>query len=75
MTLIWAIAFLGLLLVEFLTVGLVSIWFALGALGGCVTSLITDKIWIQIVVAIVVTIVSLVLTKNNTFYAKSSEGS
>ena len=43
MSLIWVIAFLGLLLVEFLTVGLVSIWFAVGALGALITSFITES--------------------------------
>ena len=54
MTLIWVIAFLGLLLVEFLTVGLVSIWFAVGALAALITSFITESILIQTVVFIVV---------------------
>lgn len=63
MTLIWLIAFLVLLFVEFLTVGLVSIWFAVGAIGALITSFITDSILIQFVVFILVSIIALIVTK------------
>ena len=63
MTMIWLIAFLGLLLVEFLTVGLVSIWFAIGAFAALVTTFITDSVMIQSVVFIVVSVVALLLTR------------
>lgn len=63
MTLIWVIAFLGLLLVEFLTVGLVSIWFAVGALGALITSFITESVLIQTVVFIVVSLITLFATQ------------
>lgn len=63
MTMIWLIAFLGLLLVEFLTVGLVSIWFAVGALAALITTFITDSIAIQTVVFIVVSIIALIGTR------------
>ena len=63
MTIIWLIAFLGLLLVEFLTVGLISIWFAVGALAALITAFITDSIIIQSIVFVVVSIVVLLVTK------------
>lgn len=63
MTTIWLIAFLGLLLVEFLTVGLVSIWFALGALAALITTFITDSVVIQVFVFVVVSIISLLVTR------------
>lgn len=63
MTIIWLIAFLGLLLLEFITVGLVSIWFAVGALAAMVTSLFVESTLIQFIVFIVVSIIALVLTK------------
>ena len=63
MTMIWLIAFLGLLLLEFLTVGLVSIWFAVGALAALITTFITKSIAIQTIVFIVVSIVALVFTR------------
>lgn len=63
MSLIWVIAFLGLLLVEFLTVGLVSIWFAVGALGALITSFITESVLIQTIVFVIVSIITLIVTK------------
>ena len=63
MTLIWVIAFVGLLLVEFLTVGLVSIWFAVGALAALITSFITESVLIQTIVFVLVSIVTLVVTQ------------
>lgn len=63
MSLIWVIAFLGLLLVEFLTVGLVSIWFAVGALGALITSFITESVLIQTIVFVIVSVITLIVTK------------
>lgn len=63
MALVWMIAFLGLLLVEFLTVGLVCIWFALGALGALITSFITESILVQMIVCVLVSIISLIAAK------------
>ena len=63
MSLVWVIAFLGLLLVEFLTVGLVCIWFALGALAALVASFITESVLVQTVVFVVVSIISLIISK------------
>lgn len=63
MTLIWLIAFLGLLMLEFITVGLVSIWFAVGALTAMILSLFIDSVLIQFIVFIIVSIIALVLTK------------
>ena len=63
MSLVWVIAFLGLLLVEFLTVGLVCIWFALGALGALITSFITESVLVQTIVFVIVSIIALLLSK------------
>ena len=63
MTIIWLIAFLGLLLVEFLTVGLISIWFAVGAFAALVTAFLTDSVVIQSIVFVVVSLVTLIVTK------------
>lgn len=59
----WLIIFLTLLFIELLTVNLVSIWFAVGALAAFITTYFTDNITIQIIVFIVVSIVTLVITK------------
>lgn len=63
MSIFWLVLAVVLGVIEAITPQLVSIWFALGAVGGCVTSLITDKIWIQIVVAVAITVVALILTR------------
>ena len=48
---------------EGLTVQLVSVWFAIGGLAACITSLFTDSIPIQAVVFVVVTAIALVVTR------------
>lgn len=63
MTVIWLIAFLGLLLVEFITVGLVSIWFAVGALFALIVSFFTDSILFQATTFVVVSVIALIVTK------------
>lgn len=60
---IWLIAFLGLLLVEFLTVGLVSIWFAFGALAALITTFITESVLVQVLVFVVISIIALLVTR------------
>lgn len=62
-TLNWFLLFVILLLVEIITVNLVSIWFSIGTLFSCVVSLFIDNLYIQILIFIIVSIVSLLLTK------------
>ena len=59
----WFITFILLLLIEIATVSLVSIWFVIGALAALITSIFTDSLWIQIIVFIIVSIISLLLTR------------
>ena len=54
-SLCWLIALIVFLIVEALTVGLVSIWFAAGSLVALLVSLAVDNIWIQFAVFFVVT--------------------
>ena len=63
MTLFWLISMIALFVVEAATVNLMTIWFAFGALGALVTSLLGGKLWLQIVVFIAVTILTLVPTR------------
>lgn len=63
MSICWLIIAVVMGAVEASTAQLVSIWFALGAVGGCITSLFTDNIWIQISVAVVVCVLTLLLTR------------
>ena len=61
--LIWFVVFIVMLVIEILTVNLVSIWFAIGALSAMLTAYFTESILIQIVVFILVSIISLLITK------------
>lgn len=63
MSIFWLILAVVMFVLEATTAQLVSIWFALGAVGGCITSLFTDVIWIQIVVAVLVTLITLIVTR------------
>ena len=59
----WFCAFICLVFIEIITVNLVTIWFALGAVAAIITTFFTDSIVIQTVVFIVVSIISLLATK------------
>ena len=63
MNFVWFCAMVALLIVEALVPGLVSIWFALGALAALISSMLDAPIWLQIVWFFLVSIVSLVLTR------------
>ena len=63
MSIFWLVLAIIMGAIEACTAQLVSIWFAVGAVGGCITSLITDKLWIQITVAVVLTLVTLIVTR------------
>ena len=59
----WFILFLIFLFIELITVNLVTIWFAIGAIAAVITTLFTDSIVIQSIVFVVVSVVSLLITK------------
>ena len=63
MTIAWLIVFLVLLAIELATVNLVTIWFAVGALVSLFVSYFVDNVIIQTAVFIVVSLISLLLTK------------
>ena len=63
MTIVWFIAFIVLLVLEIGTVNLVSIWFAIGTIASMITSFFIDSILIQLIVFIVVSLISLLITK------------
>lgn len=63
MSLIWFVTFLIFLIIEIVTINLVTIWFAIGAIGAMITAVITDSIIIQVVVFLIVSFISLLLTK------------
>ena len=63
MGLTWMIIFLVLLFIELVTVNLVSIWFAIGAFAAFITTYFTDMLTIQIITFIVVSSITLILTR------------
>ena len=63
MSIFWLILAVVMGVIEASTAQLVSIWFSVGALGGCITSLFTDKIWIQVIVAVAVCAITLIATR------------
>ena len=63
MTVFWLIAMVALFIVEAATVNLVTLWFAFGALGALITSLLGGQLWLQIVVFIAATIITLIPTR------------
>ncbi len=68
MSFCWMLIFIVLILIELFTINLVSIWFAIGALASFVVSLFLENVTIQILVFIVVSGISLLLTRK--FVAK-----
>ena len=63
MTTFWIIAMVVFLVIEAVTVGIVSIWFAIGALFAMVTAMLGANPWVQIAVFIVASAVTLYFTR------------
>mgnify|MGYP003331743346 FL=1 len=62
-TAFWIIAMVAFLIVEAVTVGLASIWFALGSLAAMVCAKLNAQIWVQIVVFLIVSAAALYFTR------------
>ena len=60
---IWLGAMIVFGILEAATAGLVSIWFALGALGALLSAIVGAPLWLQVVWFLLISIVSLVLTR------------
>lgn len=63
LSIFWLAAVIVLGIVEALTVGLVTVWFAIGALAALISSLFGGPLWLQILLFILVTAVTLVTTR------------
>ena len=63
LTALWLAAMIILLVVEAMAPGLVSIWFAIGALAAMISSMFKAPVWLQLVWFVLVSIVSLILTR------------
>ncbi len=60
---VWGALLLLFLIVEGVTAGLASIWFALGALVALIAALLGGPLWLQIVLFFLVSIATLILTR------------
>ena len=63
MPVVWLIAMVALLIVEAIVPGLVSIWFALGALAELISALLGAPLWLQVLWFLLVSLAALILTR------------
>ena len=63
MTAVWVVLMIGFLVIEGIAPGLVSIWFALGALAALIAALLGAQIWLQAVWFVVISVLALVATR------------
>ncbi len=63
LSILWLIAAVALSVVELTTMGLTTIWFAIGAVAALVCALCGVPIWLQVAVFIVVSVAVLVLVR------------
>ena len=63
MAVVWLVAMVVLLIVEAIVPGLVSIWFAIGALAALIAALLNAPLWLQVVWFLAVSVATLVLTR------------
>lgn len=63
MTVFWAGAIVLFLVIEAATVGLASIWFAIGSVCALIAAVLGAPLWLQIVWFIIISVVTLVLTR------------
>lgn len=60
---VWLVLLVVFLAIEAATVGLVSLWFAAGAVGGLITALLGGGVWPQIGVFVLISAVALVVMR------------
>lgn len=63
MTIVWLLLFAAFLIVELLTMGLTTIWFAGGSLVACLSAALHAPIWLQIIIFLVVSVLLLYFTR------------
>jgi len=63
MSIFWLIALVAFGVLEAVTVGLASVWFAAGALGALIVSAAGGALWLQIAVFLAVSFVTLLLAR------------
>ena len=60
---VWLMVLVVLVAGEAITVGLTFIWFAVGALGGLIVAALGGPVWLQVVVFLILSAVTLVLVR------------
>lgn len=60
---IWILISAGLILIEIITLGLTSIWFAIGAIVAAIVSSLGFGIWAQLAAFVVVTVITIIFTR------------
>ncbi len=63
LTIFWLVAVIVLGVIEAATVNLVTIWFALGALAALISSVFNGPLWLQLLLFLAVTALTLVITR------------
>ena len=63
LTIIWVAAIIVFVVIEIFTQGLTSIWFAGGALGGCITAMAGAGPLVQVIVFIIVSVILIIATR------------
>jgi len=63
MSAVWLVAMIVFLAVEGIVPGLVSIWFAIGALAALISAMLGAPLWLQIVWFLLISVVTLILTR------------
>lgn len=63
MGMVWIIAIVVLLIIEGATSGLVTIWFAIGAVAALVCELLSAPLWLQAAVFLAVSFITLIFTR------------
>lgn len=63
MTTVWVAAIVVFLVIEGVTVGIASIWFAIGSLCALIAEMLGAKLWLQICIFLVVSAVTLYFTR------------
>ena len=63
MVIFWAVATVAFIVLELATVGLASIWFALGSLCALIAAALGAQLWLQIVWFVVIYVATLIITR------------
>lgn len=59
----WFMTFIILIVIEIVTVDLVSVWFAIGAVVSMISSVFVDSVLVQLIIFVLVSLIALAITK------------